>query len=91
MTATADQGLAPVLVDAAAIAADLGMAASTVRGWAHARLITARGRDNRGRTLYDLDEATRVSESGGAGRNAGRPVRSETPRSSTTRVPRPRS
>jgi hypothetical protein len=89
MTSTAQ--LPPILVDAAAIASDLGIAASTVRGWAHARLITARGKDSRGRTLYDLDEATRVSESGGAGRNAGRPVRSETPRSSTTRVPGPRS
>jgi len=48
--------LAPVVVDAYAIARDLGLHPVTIRKWAAAGHIERRGRDARGRTLYDLDE-----------------------------------
>lgn len=75
--------LAPVLVDGPALAAELGVKPQTIRVWAMTGLLTRRGKDKRGRTLYDLDEALSVSESGAAGVRALR----STPRSSATRVP----
>jgi DNA-binding transcriptional MerR regulator len=48
--------LEPLLVDAYAIARDLGLHPVTVRKWAAAGHITRRGRDERGRTLFDYDE-----------------------------------
>ena len=43
-----------ILVDTQAAAVAVGLAASTIRGWAHAGKLARRGRDGRGRTLYDL-------------------------------------
>ena len=45
-----------MLVDGPAIAAELDITPGVIRVWAHRGYITRRGRDNRGRTLYDLDE-----------------------------------
>lgn len=72
-----------MLLDGPALAAALKVKPQTIRVWAMAGLLERRGKDSRGRTLYDLDEALRVSESGAAGVRALR----STPRRSTTRVP----
>lgn len=48
--------LAPVLADRWAIASDLGLHPGTIRNWASAGKLTRRGKDARGRTLYDLDD-----------------------------------
>jgi hypothetical protein len=48
--------LEPLLVDAYAIARDLGLHPVTIRNWASAGHIERRGQDGRGRTLYDYDE-----------------------------------
>jgi hypothetical protein len=48
--------LEPLLVDGYAIARDLGLHPVTIRNWAAAGHIERRGRDRRGRTLYDYDE-----------------------------------
>jgi hypothetical protein len=74
---------APVLIDGPALAVELGVKPQTIRVWAMAGLLTRRGKDRRGRTLFDLDEAMSVSESGAAGIGALR----STPRCSSTRVP----
>lgn len=45
-----------VLVDALAAEAATGIKAATIRVWAHRGHLTRHGRDQRGRTLYRLDE-----------------------------------
>lgn len=46
-------------VDAIAAQVATGVKAATIRVWAHRGHITRVGRDQRGRTLYDLDEIAR--------------------------------
>lgn len=46
-----------MLADTAAIAVATGRKAATIRSWAHRDLLARRGTDQRGRTLYDIDEA----------------------------------
>jgi predicted site-specific integrase-resolvase len=48
--------------DAQTLALELGIPAGTIRRWAHAGWITRRGRDRRGRTLYDYDEVVAVAQ-----------------------------
>lgn len=48
--------LPELLLDGPAIANELGLHPVTIRNWASAGRITRRGRDRRGRTLYDFDE-----------------------------------
>jgi hypothetical protein len=45
------------LADTQAIAVFAGRKPATIRSWAHRGLLTRRGTDQRGRALYDLDEA----------------------------------
>lgn len=68
--------LPPLLVDGPAIARELRVDPSTIRAWASAGLITRRGKDNRGRTLYDYDEVVGVSRAGARGVKALRQLRS---------------
>lgn len=65
-----------MLLDGPAIAASLGKDASTLRAWASAGLIERRGRDERGRNLYDVDEVISVSKAGAKGVRALRALRS---------------
>lgn len=44
------------LADTAAAAASVGRPAATIRTWARRGLLERHGKDQRGRTLYDLDE-----------------------------------
>lgn len=65
-----------MLLDGPAIAASLRIDPSTIRAWASAGLITRRGKDACGRNLFDVDEVTRVSETGAVGVRALRALRS---------------
>lgn len=49
------------LADAQAIALAVDRKPSTIRSWAHRGLITRRGKDRRGRTLYSLEEAQELT------------------------------
>jgi hypothetical protein len=49
------------LLDGPALARSLGRPEQTLRAWAAAGLITRRGKDAQGRTLYDVDEVIGVS------------------------------
>ena len=49
------------LADAQAIAIATGRKPSTIRSWANRGLLERRGTDARGRTLYDLAEATQLA------------------------------
>lgn len=49
-----------VLVDTLAAAEAVNRPPGTIRRWAHEGLITARGRDRRGRTLYALADVYRA-------------------------------
>jgi hypothetical protein len=51
-----------VLIDGPALAAELGIAPGTIRNWATAGLIERRGRDSAGRTIYDLDQVTKIAQ-----------------------------
>ena len=58
----ASEGLHRIHVDAIAAQVATGVKAATIRVWAHRGHLTRVGRDERGRTLYDLDEiAERVA------------------------------
>jgi len=87
VAAITGEQLAPVLLDTIALARAVDREPQTIRVWATAGLLTRRGRDTKGRTLYDLDEALAVAKLGAAGIRRLRAIRS-TPVSSTTRVPR---
>jgi hypothetical protein len=50
----------PVLLDTVAIAAALGIKPGRMRIWAYRGHLTRQGRDDRGRSLYDLAEAFQV-------------------------------
>lgn len=50
-----------VLVDSISAAVAVDRPKSTIRGWAHAGLITAQGQDAKGRKLYDLGEVYQVA------------------------------
>ncbi len=52
----------PTLVDSQAAAAAARVPAGTIRRWAHEGRLTRHGTDHRRRTLYDLDEVTRVAD-----------------------------
>lgn len=65
-----------MLLDGPALARSLGKDPSTIRAWASAGLITVRGRDRRGRNMYDVDEVIGVSNRGAKGVRALRAIRS---------------
>lgn len=71
------------LIDGPAIAATLGIKPDRLRKWLERGLVQARGRDSRGRTVFDLDEVIGVSQRLNEGR--GRTV---TPDNSSTSAPR---
>ncbi len=49
------------LVDAQALAILLRVPAATIRQWARRGKLTRQGRDGKGRTLYDINEARTLS------------------------------
>lgn len=59
----ADVSLPALLLDGPAVAAHLGIDPATLRKWASRGLVRRCGRDDRGRTLYDVDEVIACSES----------------------------
>lgn len=51
----------PVLVDTVAAGLAVHVAAATIRGWKHRGLLVGKGKDRRGRVLYDLADVYRVA------------------------------